>query len=112
MMYPPPQIPPCVHGDSCWRKDCIFAHPDTRTIDKPQQSRGGSAGGGVVCLAFITNTCKFGEKCRHRHDPSPDEIERLRAQFADTPCKHGLECANESCLFKHNQTTSHNPYGA
>ncbi len=99
-----PQIPMCAHGDACWRKDCVFTHPPA--VQKAPN----------VCLAFLTSTCRFGDKCRHSHVVTPEEAARLRAAFADTPCKHGSSCASQHCMFKHPETTpqssdgAHNPY--
>ena len=101
-----PQMPMCVHGDGCWRKDCIYEHPRGAASARPTAR---------VCLAFLTNSCKFGAACRHRHDPSDAEIAILRAAFASTPCKHGAKCENEFCMFKHPASSesadgSHSPY--
>lgn len=88
-LAPPPNVPPT-----------LFRCPPPAS--RPQAR---------VCLAHLTGTCRFGKKCRHRHDVSPAEDAQLRAIFANTPCKHGLECKSELCLFRHDAPlTSHSPY--
>eukprot|EP00943_MAST-04B_sp_MAST-4B-sp1_P004774 g4774.t1 len=86
------QLPLCKYGAACNRgKACIYRHERV----KPEE-----ADSGKVCLAYLSDMCPYGKKCRNRH-PGDEEAESLISMFAATPCRFADNCKTAGCLYFH-----------
>jgi hypothetical protein len=86
----------CFYGSACQRKDCIYRH------EKNAASSSSTVKSSDPCMAYLSGFCSFTAKtCRKRHPTSDAEVEALLRKYSTIPCRFGVHCKTNGCLYMH-----------
>ena len=88
------EMPLCNFGLACKRPNCVYRHPKGSGNNNIQQKNE------EICVAHVLNKCPYGKKCVKKHISEEDAI-KLIEKNSVIPCRYGLKCLNEDCLFFH-----------
>lgn len=84
-------MPPCRYGSHCQLPHCIYRHPSPNEA-RPQRS---------VCLAYLRDTCEFGDTCWNWHPQSIGERQAILRVLRQRPCTNPKPCPfGADCLFR------------
>eukprot|EP00927_Polykrikos_kofoidii_P024653 TRINITY_DN22377_c0_g1_i1.p1 TRINITY_DN22377_c0_g1~~TRINITY_DN22377_c0_g1_i1.p1 ORF type:complete len:401 (+),score=64.43 TRINITY_DN22377_c0_g1_i1:143-1204(+) len=73
---------------------------NSRGRSRSPRGRKGSDGQVPLCIPYVQNVCRRGDKCPDRH-PERDDCRQILGSLQRKLCRYGNECRRRDCIFKH-----------